>query len=71
MDGERLFLNREEALPDIEEGGCPCVLGYVEWSPSVLSCSGFWSEQVDIDGSLRAVVDRVIQRKAPRRIVLE
>jgi hypothetical protein len=73
MDGERAFSVGEpmgEALPDIEEGGVPCVLGFVEWRPSPLSYSGYWSEQVDIDGFLRATVDRVIPRRSIRQILL-
>ena len=58
------------SLPDFEEGGVLCVLGFVEWRPSPLSCSGYWSEQVDIDGFLRATVDRVIPKRTLRQILL-
>lgn len=60
----------DETLYEIEEDGVLCVLGFVEWRPLPLSCSGYWSEQLDIDGFLRATVDRVIPHRSVRRILL-
>lgn len=60
-----------EELSDIEEGGVPCVLGFVEWQSSPLSCSGYWSEQLDIDSTLHASVDRVIVKRGIKQILLE
>jgi len=61
----------DETLYEIEEDGVLCVLGFVEWRPLPLSCSGYWSEQLDIDGFLRATVDRVYPRRSIRQILLE
>ena len=60
----------DETLYEIEEDGVLCVLGFVEWRPSPLSCSGYWSEQVDIDCFLRATVARVIPKRTLRQIFL-